>query len=150
MLTLSDDITDLIESTIDSVKSVVPLPVTVAAACLWNEQVLQHEMCVTVGMTGDLDGTMLIDGPQAAFAKLGEGMFGMTLEGDMLLSFVGEVANMLAGNMCTAISQRGRNVDITPPAVTLGEVPTDGYSHGVAVPLTIEGAGDLYIVLLRK
>jgi chemotaxis protein CheX len=150
LIIASGEITDLIESTIESVQSVVPLPVTASPACLWNESVLKHELCVAIGITGDIIGKMLIDGPQAAFSKLGECMFGMALEGEMLQSFVGEVANMLAGNMCTVISQRGRSIDITPPRVSIGEVPTEEYTQGVAVPFTIEGVGELHIVLLRK
>ncbi len=148
MLSFNESISDLLACTIDSVKQVMHVPVTIGAPFLYSEKVLQTDMCVLVGFIGDIAGRMLIDGHGESFGKLGETMFGMALEGEMLHSFVGEIANMLAGSMCTLISQKGHRVDITPPTIMEGEMKLFGFEKAISVPLAIEHVGEMNIILL--
>lgn len=150
MLSFNESVSDLLACSIDSVKQVMHVPVTFGAPYLNNEKVLQTGMCVLVGFTGDIAGRMLIDGQGESFGKLGETMFGMALEGEMLHSFVGEIANMVAGSMCTLISQKGRKVDITPPTIMEGKMKLFGFEKAIYVPLAVEQVGELNIILLLK
>ena len=36
-------------------------------------------------------------------------MFGMSIEGEMIESFTGELGNMVAGNLCTVLEKNGLN-----------------------------------------
>jgi chemotaxis protein CheX len=150
LLQFNEKINHLLECIIDSVKQVVPIAVTFEAPYLYEATALKTEMCVLVGFTGEIAGRMLIDGHSASFGKLGESMFGMALEGEMLHSFVGEVANMVAGNMCTLISQKGRMVDITPPTIMEGEMKLFGFKKVIFVPLVIDHVGEMNIILLLQ
>lgn len=150
MTVFNESVNELLGCIMDSVKQVVPIPLTVEAPYLNDATELQTGMCVLVGFTGESAGRMLIDGHVESFVKLGETMFGMALEGEMLHSFVGEVANMTAGNMCTLISQKGRKVDITPPTIMEGEMKLFGFEKAVFVPFTIDHVGKMNIILLLQ
>ncbi|WP_424765598.1 chemotaxis protein CheX [Paenibacillus sp. sgz302251] len=144
-------VNDLVESIIASARAVLHVPLNIEEPRLYNETVLLSEMCVLVGFTGDLEGRLVIDGGIPTFGKLGESMFGMALEGEMLHSFVGEIANMVAGNVCTHISQKGLKFDITPPTILEGEIKMYGYNKAIAVPLVIHNIGEMnFILLLQK
>jgi chemotaxis protein CheX len=150
LLTLNEDINGLLESTVDSFKQVLHIPYDMAVPLLWNETTLKTEMCVMVGFTGMIKGRLLFDGYLDTFSKLGESMFGMTLEGDMLHSFVGEFANMVAGNMCTSSSLKGRSMDITPPTIVMGEMKLYGFEKALSMPIIIQNVGEMNIILLLQ
>jgi chemotaxis protein CheX len=101
-LLLKESTSDLLESTVASVKEVLTGLLNIEEPHIYNEKTLQSEMCVLVGFAGEI-------------------------EGRMLHSFIGEIANMLAGNICTLISQKGWEVDITPPTIPMGEMKLFGY-----------------------
>jgi chemotaxis protein CheX len=147
LLLLNESTNDVLASTIASVKEVLQIPCSIGEPGLYNEKALHSEMCVLVGFTGDIKGRLIIDGDAQIFGKLGEAMFGMALEGDMLHSFLGEIANMLAGNTCTVIAQKGRKVDITPPTVLMGEMKLFGVENGFSFPIAIQDIGALKIIL---
>ena len=46
----------------------------------------------------------MIEGTNGCMSKIGESMFGMPLEGEMLESFAAEFGNMLAGNIATSLA----------------------------------------------
>lgn len=148
MLALDESKSGLVACTVESVKQVMPFPVNIEAPHVSGEHSLHTELCVLVGVAGDISGRLLIDGRLDTFGKLGASMFGMALEGEMLRSFVGEIANMVAGNMCTFISQSGKKVDITPPTILEGEIQLFGFKQAVVVPMAIESIGDMNIILL--
>lgn len=150
MSVFNDSVCELLEYIMDSVKQVVPVPLTVEPAYLYDISELQTGMCVLVGFTGEITGRLLIDGHSESFGKLGETMFGMALEGEMLHSFVGEVANMVAGTMCTKISQKGRKVDITPPTIMEGKMKLFGFEKAIFVPFAVDHVGEMNIILLLQ
>ncbi|WP_260358972.1 hypothetical protein [Peribacillus frigoritolerans] len=44
----------------------------------------QEPNSVLIGMTGDIRGRIMIEGTNGCMSKIGESMFGMPLEGEML------------------------------------------------------------------
>lgn len=147
-MTLTKSVTDILNGTIDSVKSVLPLEVTVDKPMLFSQPYSQHCIGVLIGMTGDIRGRVIIDGTEEVFSKLGAGMFGMELQGEMLESFAGELGNMIAGHLSTSISQNGINMDITPPTVLVGQTKVYGFEKAFRLPLHIHTAGSLDIILM--
>jgi chemotaxis protein CheX len=150
LIAIQESASDLLESTIASIKEVLRMPLNIEESLLWNQNALKTEMCVLVGFTGQIEGRLIIDGGIQAFGKLGETMYGMVLQDEMLQSFVGEIANMVAGNMCTYMSQKGLEIDITPPTVLIGEMKLFGFEKGVSVPITIQDVGEISIILLLQ
>ncbi|WP_102346510.1 chemotaxis protein CheX [Bacillus sp. Marseille-P3661] len=147
-LALAEKVTHVINGTIESVKSVIPVPVTIGAPSMMIQPFEQNSIGVLIGMVGHIKGNVLIESDELTFGSLGEIMFGMLLEGEMLKSFTGELGNMLAGNLCTFIAQKGVEVDITPPTVIVGQSELYGVDQAYRVPVTIEGKGELQITLI--
>ena len=147
-MTITKSVTDILNGTIQAVKSVVPLEIHVEKPPLFTQPFPQHSIGVLIGMTGDARGRIIIDGDELVFGKIGEAMFGMVLEGEMLESFAGELGNMIAGSISTFASQRGIEMDITPPTVLVGQTKVYGFTKAFRLPVTIPNAGSLMIVLM--
>jgi chemotaxis protein CheX len=147
IVTLTKSVTDILNGTIESVKAVLPFEVTVDKPTLFTQPYTQHSIGVLIGMTGDVRGRIIIEGEEEVFGKIGEGMFGMYLEGEMLESFAGELGNMLTGNLSTNISQRGFEMDITPPTVLVGQTKVYGFNRAFRLPIHITNVGIIEVVL---
>ncbi|MBS4173222.1 chemotaxis protein CheX [Bacillus sp. FJAT-49736] len=147
-ITISKNITDVLNGTIESIKAVLPIRVDIRQPQLFNSPFNQHTIGVLIGITGDIKGRIVIDGEEEVFSKIGEVMFGMPLIGEMLESFAGELGNMIAGNMSTQIASNGLLVDITPPTVIVGHSKIFGFSKAIRLPIQIEQVGELNIILM--
>ncbi|MBS4190971.1 chemotaxis protein CheX [Bacillus sp. FJAT-49705] len=147
-MTITKSVTDILNGTIDAVKSVLPLEITVEKPALFNQPFTQHSIGVLIGLTGDARGSIIIDGDEKIFGKIGEAMFGIVLEDEMLESFAGELGNMIAGSISTHASQRGIEMDITPPTVLVGQTKVYGFTKAFRLPITIQNVGSLMIVLM--
>jgi len=142
--------TEILNGTIQSVKSVIPCAIQIDKPNVINEPFTQKSIGVLIGITGDFRGRIIIDGNEQVFGKIGELMFGMFLEGVMLDSFSGELGNMIAGNLSTFVSQNGIEIDITPPTVLVGETKMFGFEKALSLPISLENIGQLSIVLILE
>jgi chemotaxis protein CheX len=142
----SGNLTNVLNATIQALQTVIPFPQRHGAPALVTAPIYQPEMGVLIGITGDLRGRMLLEGDKAIFGSIGSSMFGMSLGGEMLESFTGELGNMIAGNLSTSLSQRGIQIDITPPTVMVGETKLYGFTKAISVPIQIEGIGEIQII----
>lgn len=149
-LSLGENITHVLNGTIEAVKGVIPIPLVVGKPSLLTEPLTQTEIGVLIGMVGHVRGRLVIEGEAKTFGGIGEAMFGMALEGEMLQSFTGELGNMLAGNLCTIVAQKGLEIDITPPTVMVGASKLYGFERALRVPVAIEGKGELHIILMLE
>jgi len=149
-LSLGENITHVLNGTIESVKSVIPIPVEIGRPSLLTEPLQQTEIGVLIGMVGHVRGRLVIESEEKTFGGIGEAMFGMPLEGEMLQSFTGELGNMLAGNLCTIAAQKGLEIDITPPTVMVGSSKLYGFERAFRVPVGIGGKGELQIILMLE
>lgn len=147
-MTLSKNVTNILNGTVESVKSLLPFPIELERPSLFTEPFNQDSIAVLIGMTGDVKGRLIISGDEEVFGKIGEGMFGMRLEGEMLESFAGELGNMLAGSLSTNIAQKGFEMDITPPTVLVGQSKVYGFERAFRLPIHLENMGTLIIILM--
>jgi chemotaxis protein CheX len=150
MKTFIERESDLLEGAMASVKQVLPIPFQMEAPNVNNAKSIHTEIGVLINFTGEMEGRLLIEGGTQTFGALGATMFGMALEGEMLHSFVGELANMLAGNLCSFISTKGWNVDITPPTILMGEMKWFDSVKAVSLPVAIQGVGKINVILLLQ
>ncbi|MGD6845069.1 chemotaxis protein CheX [Bacillus infantis] len=149
-MSLTKSIEDIISGTIESIKSVFPFESSVEAPAQFSQPFTQHSIGVLVGITGDLRGRIIIDGEEQVFSKIGEAMFGMLMEGEMLESFSGELGNMIAGNLSIYLSGQGLQIDITPPTVLVGETKVYGFEKAYSLSVKIAVAGELMVVLMLE
>lgn len=147
-MTLTKSVTDILNGTIESVKTVLPFEITVEKPTVFTQPFSQHSIGVLIGMTGDVKGRVIIEGDKNIFSKIGEGMFGMLLEGEMLESFAGELGNMIAGKLSTTISKNGFEMDITPPTVFVGETKIYGFNKAFRLPIKLQNLGAIDVLLM--
>lgn len=73
-------------------------------------------------------------------------MFGMPVENGLLISFTGELGNMIAGNLTTNAAEQGLEMDITPPTVWEGNTTLHNFKVPVGIILSFEGVGEMSLI----
>lgn len=146
LLNNSQHIQTVLNGSIHAVKSILPMDIDIQSPNVLSEPYIQNEMGVLIGLLGDLKGRVILDSTPLELGAIGEKMFGMPLEGEMLESFAGELGNMFAGNLCTYLGQHALNVDITPPTVMVGNTKLFGFNKAVKLPTIIHEVGTLTIL----
>lgn len=141
-------IKELINGMYEAVKAIINVETTISKPNLLQEPV-DLKFGVLIGITGDIKGQLILEGESSLFADLGNLMFGMPLEGEMLNSFSGELGNMVAGQLCTIVSSKEVNIDITSPTVAYGDVSFAGYKHIICINVMFSDLGkmDIYMML---
>ena len=147
LMSTSKHIQTILNGTIHSLKTILPMPITIGSPTMSVEPYIQQEMGVLIGIIGDLKARIIIDGSPTIFGNIGGAMFGMPLEGEMLESFTGEFGNMIAGNLCTHVGEQNLELDITPPTVMVGNTKLYGFQQAFRLPATIETVGDITVLL---
>lgn len=137
----------MLNGALDSLSSMTTLPIRREAPSLVTSPIQPGELGTLIGVTGAVRGRIIFDGTREVFSVLGEGLFGMKVEGDMLDSLAGEIGNVVCGNMATHIAEQGITIDITPPTVFRGEVTLSGFAKALAVPVHIQNVGCIRILL---
>lgn len=140
-------ITQLLNGTLSSLKTVVPIAHKPMRPHLL-EKSFSLKFGVLIGLTGDITGKLILAGKPSVFGLIGSEMFDTPLEGEMLLSFSGEMGNMIAGGLSTKIAKNGININITYPTIMQGNTNLSGYKQALGVPILLDTSDELYIYLL--
>ncbi|GAA0316085.1 chemotaxis protein CheX [Bacillus carboniphilus] len=143
----SQNISEIFNEAISSLKNVVPLNHSIGKPTLIEDSI-QIGFGVLIGVTGDMKGKLVFAGDTSIFSSIGEAMFGMPLEGEMLTSFSGELGNMIAGGFSTNIVHRGVQTDITSPTIMDGNSKVTGFKYALRVDVGFEQAGEMNVYLL--
>ncbi|HLS06707.1 MAG TPA: chemotaxis protein CheX [Bacillota bacterium] len=140
-------ITKLLNGTLSSLNTVVPMNFQAD-----KPQLVKQDFClnfgVLIGITGDLMGKLVLSGKPNVFGLIGNAMFNMPLEGEMLQSFSGELGNMVAGGLSTHISNNGININITAPTILQGDVTLSGFQQGLEVAVVFNQENKMNTFLL--
>jgi chemotaxis protein CheX len=139
--------TMLLHATQHTIQNVVPLPFTIENPRSLDK-LFSIQFGVLIGITGDLKGKMLLSAHSEIFGAIGEVMYGMALEGEMLSSFSGELGNMIAGGFSAKVYEEGIRTDITSPTILNGNMTISGYTKAMHIPVSFETTGKLGVYLL--
>src|SRR5699024_11654886 len=123
-------LTELLNGVIASLKMIVPSHPKVKKPRLLKED-LSLQYGVLIGYAGDVKGNLIVRGVPTVFSKIGEKMFGMPLEGEMLRSFTGAVGNMIGGSLARMMLHQGIEWDITAPTILQGESTLSGFDQSI-------------------
>ncbi|TMN21395.1 chemotaxis protein CheX [Lentibacillus cibarius] len=140
-------VTDLLNATFTSLDTVVPVQYSRQKPTLLAKE-FHLEYGVLIGITGDIQGKLVLSGDPEVFSAIGETMYGMSLEGEMLISFSGELGNMIAGGLSTNIITEGISLNITSPTMMQGNTKILGFKQGIDVTVTFTDIGDMTVYLL--
>jgi len=145
----SAQITAILNSVVDSASLVLPFAISSNAPQLVTSPQQHSGLSVLIGVTGDLKGRLVLQTSETVVHQVAERMYGMSISGEMLDSFTGELGNMICGNMATKLSERSVQIDITPPTVLMGhDLRISGFKRAVSLPLTLESTGEISILLI--
>ena len=83
----------------------------------------EYEVIGIIGITGDLSGNVVYSMRKEAVFAMIRKIAGMETNqiDELALSAVGEMTNIVAGNMATLLTEIGYKLDITPPSVIYGK-----------------------------
>lgn len=140
---------ELLNGTYESIKAIIPVENSASKPKIINSTV-DLQFGVLIGMTGDIKGQLILEGESSIFGELGQSMFGMPLEGEMLNSFSGELGNMIAGQLSTIVSGKEINFDITSPTIVYGDVSLAGYKHVIQITVRFDNLGEMNVYLLLQ
>lgn len=146
-MSTSKNVQMILNGTISSLTSVIPVKLDVLAPSLTVQPYEQKELSVLIGLIGGIKGRLIIDTSVEAIGTIGQAMFGMNIEGEMIESFTGELGNMVAGNLCTVLEKDGLTVDISPPTVMVGTTKFFGFKQAFKLPVVLEGGTKLTVLL---
>jgi len=145
--TVSDTLEDIHKSTIESIKQILPIPYKNITKPVVHTE-LTCQFGVLVGITGSIKGKILYKADADFFSFVGEIMFGMAVEGEMLKSFAGELGNMISGGLCTDAFSKGMTIDITAPIIMEGSMALSGFKEAIEIELTFQNSKKLTIGLM--
>lgn len=137
----------LADGTLASMNEVIPMDFETESSLHVKEE-LDIQFGVLVGFTGDIKGKVILKAETFVFSSIGEKMFGMPLEGEMLSSFSGELGNMIAGGISTNIAGEGIKTDITAPTVMQGDTTLFGFNQAWMIDVTFQEIGNMDIYLI--
>lgn len=140
-------ITDLLNGTLKSIKTVIPLSHTVSSPSLATEP-LMIRFGVLIGFTGHIKGKLLMIGEDKDYSYIGQALYGMPLEGEMLKSFAGELGNMIAGGISTHVAEKGHFIDITAPSIIEGHSTITGFDKAIELDIRFEDGRAITLSLL--
>ena len=146
-MTTSKNVQMILNATLSSLTTVIPVKLDVLAPSLIVQPYEQKELSVLIGLIGGIKGRLIIDTSVEAVGTIGQAMFGMSIEGEMIESFTGELGNMVAGNLCTALEKNGLVQDISPPTVMTGTTKFFGFKQAFKLPVNLEGGSTLIVLL---
>lgn len=137
----------LLNGMISAINQTIPLEHSINKTSPIGDSIL-IDFGVFIGFTGDVKGKLLFSGDNSLFAYIGKALYGMELEGEMLVSFSGELGNMLAGGFSTSIESDKINIDITAPTIMEGHTAITGFKDGVKIPVEFPHSRHLAVFLL--
>src|SRR5690625_1469956 len=140
-------VTSFLNNTLASLEGVVPISFSRSAPRLLQQNFSLH-FGVLIGIIGDIKGKLVLSGNLRVFSGIGKAMYGMPLESEMLLSFSGELGNMIAGGLSSNIAADGVNINISAPTIMQGNTTLSGFKQDLSVSADFAHAGDLELFLL--
>lgn len=150
---------DLAQFVIKSTKDVFDTMVMMALEDCYplKEPVTSFHCSVTgmVGLAGSYTGILSIHCPQPLALRITSNMLGMDVEevGEDVNDALGEIANMLGGNVKQILSKGGMDINLSIPTVISGEdytVNSMSDSDCVVIPFINEGERFLVGLKLHK
>lgn len=145
MTTKDKELLHLVNGTISSLKTLLPLHNEFEPVHVVNKYG-GIQFGTMVSLTGDIEAELILHGDSGVFSQIGQHMFGMPIEGELLESFTGEFGNMVAGSLSTHIVEQGFQTDISTP--TLINETTKLVGKAINIIVKIKDVGPLNASLI--
>ncbi|MBM9537443.1 chemotaxis protein CheX [Desulfobulbus alkaliphilus] len=113
----------LIESTVEIFTGMVMMEISVAGEPLSSLGSLQHSITGMVGLAGTHKGVLAVHFPNQVAKEVTSSFLGVEVDeiNEDVQDAIGEIANMLGGNLKTILSDRGKDIQLSLPSTISGE-----------------------------
>lgn len=112
----------IIESTTEIFSTMVMMDVSVENDNVENSGSLHDTITGLIGLTGTHKGVLAVHIPNAVAMAITSSFLGMDISeiNEDVEDAVGEIANMLGGNVKTVLTENGRDIDLSLPSTISG------------------------------
>lgn len=113
----------LIESTIEIFTGMVMMEISVTGEPLETLGILKQSITGMVGLAGTRKGVLAVHFPKQVALDVTSSFLGMDVEdiNEDVQDAIGEIANMLGGNLKTILSDRGKDIHLSLPSTIFGD-----------------------------
>lgn len=113
----------IVESTIEIFTGMVMMDISVAGEPLSKLGPLKKSITGMVGLAGTHKGVLAVHFPHQVALDVTSSFLGMEVEGinEDVQDAIGEIANMLGGNLKTILSDRGKDIQLSLPSTISGD-----------------------------
>ncbi len=113
----------IIESTIEIFTGMVMMEISVAGQPLETMGPLKQSITGMVGLAGTHKGVLAVHFPKQVALDVTSSFLGMEVTeiNDDVQDAIGEIANMLGGNLKTILSDRGKDIHLSLPSTIFGD-----------------------------
>ena len=126
---------------------VIPLKTVINKSELISAPLAQQNYSVLIGIMGDAKGRIILEVTKDLLSDIAFTSYGMRLDDDMLASFLGELGNMVGGNLASGVYSLGTSFDITPPTVMYGSTTIYNITSAVKIPLQVDNRDEMTMIL---
>lgn len=135
----------IIESTQEIFSSMIMLEVTAGEPYKRNESILKQSISGIIGLAGNMKGLLAIHLPNEVALKITTAFLGMEVDeiDEDVRDAIGELANMLGGNIKSALDPKGSEIQLSMPSCISGEeysIDCIADAEEVSVPFELDGA----------
>ena len=143
-------INPFIEASTNIIRQTTGLTTKLGSISVKDTTYTNDNFLVLIGLTGKILGSAVIGFKNDTAKKIASAMMmGMPVNelDEIAKSAIGELCNMILGNTATIFSQKGINIDITPPTIFTGDnIQLSVHkSVVVCVPLLFEDGSQIQI-----
>lgn len=113
----------IIEATKEIFSQMVMMQISVSGDYTNTSAALNNSISGVIGLAGTHKGVLAIHIPQRVAMAITSGFLGMDVEeiNADVEDAVGELANMLGGNVKSILSENGRDIDLSLPSTIIGQ-----------------------------
>lgn len=134
----------IIESTQEIFSSMIMLEVTAGKPYKRNKSVLTGSISGIIGLAGTIKGLLAIHLPNQVALDVTTAFLGMDVEeiDEDVRDAIGELANMLGGNLKTALDPKGSDVKLSMPSTIYGEeysIDCIAEANEIVIPFELDG-----------
>ncbi|HEY5672096.1 MAG TPA: chemotaxis protein CheX [Malonomonas sp.] len=145
----------LITATQEIFSSMIMLDVAAGEPFKRSKETLKNSVSGIIGLTGTSKALLSIHLPNTMAIDVTTAFLGMEVQevDEDVRDAIGELANMLGGNLKTALDPAGSNVQLSMPSVVYGEeyaIDSLADAITVTVPFDLDGKTFLVELQLRK
>ena len=145
----------IIESTQEIFSSMIMLDVTPGEPYRRKNSKLSHCVSGIIGLAGNTKGLLAIHLPYTAALAITGAFLGMDVEeiDDDVRDAIGELANMLGGNVKAALDPKGTEIQLSMPSCISGDeysIDCDADAEEITVPFELNGETFLVELQLSK